>query len=182
MLLIFGGLPGTGKTTLARRVAQLRPVTYVRIDAIEHTLREAGRLPEDLGALGYEVGAALARSNLALGLPVLVDSVNPLPVTRQLWRSVAQSLNLPFLEVEIVCSDAQEHARRIATRSSDLPGLALPSWDEIQHRSYIPWSDAQLHIDTTHTAVDTGARVIIQRWRALTPRLQDSGHYYDLES
>ncbi len=35
MLIVFGGLPGTGKTTLARAFAQRRRATYLRIDTIE---------------------------------------------------------------------------------------------------------------------------------------------------
>jgi predicted kinase len=35
MLIAFCGLPGAGKTTLARRLAQQRQATYLRIDAIE---------------------------------------------------------------------------------------------------------------------------------------------------
>ena len=35
MLIVFGGLPGTGKTTLSRLVAQDLSATWLRIDVIE---------------------------------------------------------------------------------------------------------------------------------------------------
>jgi len=35
MLVVFGGLAGTGKTTLAQRIASGSAAAYVRIDAIE---------------------------------------------------------------------------------------------------------------------------------------------------
>ena len=38
-LIIFGGLPGTGKTTLARKLANDLGATYLRIDTIERALR-----------------------------------------------------------------------------------------------------------------------------------------------
>jgi predicted kinase len=38
MLIILGGLPGTGKTTIGKALAVRRSATYVRGDAIEHTL------------------------------------------------------------------------------------------------------------------------------------------------
>ena len=41
MLVVFGGLPGTGKTTLARQVADRLGATYLRIDTIEQALRSS---------------------------------------------------------------------------------------------------------------------------------------------
>ncbi len=41
MLVIFGGLPGTGKTTIARRLAERCHATYIRIDTIEMAILDA---------------------------------------------------------------------------------------------------------------------------------------------
>ena len=38
MLIIFGGLPATGKTTIARDLARQLGATYLRIDTIEHAI------------------------------------------------------------------------------------------------------------------------------------------------
>jgi predicted kinase len=40
MLTIFGGLPGTGKTTTARELARRIEATYLPIDSIEQVLRQ----------------------------------------------------------------------------------------------------------------------------------------------
>jgi predicted kinase len=44
MLIVFGGLPGVGKTALARAVAQELAAAYLRVDAIEAAMRRAGLL------------------------------------------------------------------------------------------------------------------------------------------
>jgi predicted kinase len=55
-LIVFGGLPGTGKTTLAREVAEEHSATYLRIDTIEQALRSSGVLVgDDVGPAGYLV-------------------------------------------------------------------------------------------------------------------------------
>lgn len=41
-LVVFGGLSGVGKTTLARALTARLGAAYLRIDAIEQTLRSAG--------------------------------------------------------------------------------------------------------------------------------------------
>lgn len=150
MLVVFGGLPGTGKTTVARAVAVRLRACYLRIDAIEQAMRAAGVLAGggDVGPAGYMAAYALAEANLALGLSVVADCVNPLPVTRAAWRAVASAVSAPVLEVEVVCSDPAEHRRRVETRTVDVPGLVPPTWEAVRRREYHPWTGPRLTIDT----------------------------------
>ncbi len=55
MLVVFAGLPGTGKTAVARAVAARRRAVYIRVDAIEQAMRSAGVLAAagDVGPAGY---------------------------------------------------------------------------------------------------------------------------------
>jgi hypothetical protein len=55
MLIIFGELPGTGKTTIARDVARQRHATYLRIDSIEQAVRSTNVLANGIGPAGYAV-------------------------------------------------------------------------------------------------------------------------------
>ena len=153
MLIVFGGLPGTGKTTLARRVAQRRRATYLRIDSIEQAIRASGTLAGDVGPSGYLVAYALAEANLALGQDVVADSVNPLAVTRDAWRRAAARASSPCVEIELVCSDPVEHRRRVETRGADIAGLRVPSWDDVQRRAYHPWDGPRLVLDTAGRSV-----------------------------
>jgi predicted kinase len=148
MLIVFGGLPGAGKSTIARLLAQRLKAVYLRIDTIEQALRACGTLPEGVETEGYAVAYRLAEDNLRAGGTVIADSVNPLPVTRDAWAAVADRTGTPVLEVEVICSDPEEHRRRVETRTTDVPGLTLPAWDAVQRRDYQPWNRPHIVLDT----------------------------------
>src|SRR5579872_7432462 len=83
VLIVFAGLPGTGKSTIAQQLAERLDAVYVRIDSIEQAIRASGVLPDgaDIGPAGYMAAYRLAADNLRLGRAVIADSVNPLNVT-----------------------------------------------------------------------------------------------------
>jgi predicted kinase len=157
-LFIFAGLPAAGKTTLARRLARQLRAAYLRIDTIEQTMRDE-RLPLN-GPEGYVVAYRLAADNLRLGTSVVADSVNPLRITRAAWRAVAAEAGVPFVEIEVICSDLAEHRSRVESRSSDIAGLVLPTWDEVCARERDPW-------DTQPIVIDTAGRTESEAFAAL---------------
>ncbi len=148
MLVILSGLPGTGKTTLGRALAEETGAVHVRIDSIEQALKRSSLKLDPVEDAGYAAGMALAEDNLRLGHTVIADSVNPLELTRKAWRSVAARAGTAFADVEIVCSDIREHRRRVETRASDIEGLVQPKWADIEARKYEPWTEARTLIDT----------------------------------
>ncbi len=158
MLVVIGGLPGVGKTTVARALARAAGAVYLRIDSIEQTLRNAGWQVE---VEGYSVGYAVAEDNLRLGRIVVADCVNPWPVTRSAWRSVASCAGVAAVDVEIVCSDIDTHRRRVESRSADIAGHRLPTWSEVADRDYRPWSGDRLVIDTAQLDVEQSVRTIL---------------------
>ena len=158
MLIVFGGLPGAGKSTIARAIAAERGATYVRIDTIEQALWLSGAVAGEMGPQGYLVAYAFAEDNLRLGRDVVADSVNPIAVTRRAWREVAERAGTSCTEVEIVCSDMREHRRRIESRGGS------PTWDEVVRRMYEPWDVPR--IDTANRTVDDAVaevRSMLQR-------------------
>jgi predicted kinase len=154
MLIILGGLPGTGKTTIARELARLIEAVHVRIDSIEQAILESRLSPESAEDAGYRVGYAVAEDNLRLGRTVIADSVNPLPLTRESWLRVANRAQVAVVEVEIECSDPAEHRRRVEERFGDLPGLPALTWQDVLDRDYRPWAREHLVIDTAGRTVE----------------------------
>jgi predicted kinase len=160
MLVVLGGLPGTGKTTLGKALAVKRSSTYVRVDEIEHALTHHAKLGPDIGVAGYVVAFALAASNLRLGSLVIADSVNPVPESRQGWRDVAHREAARLLEIEVICSDGVEHRRRVEARTADIAGFELPSWSSVVERDYVPWTSPRLVVDTALLTRDEAVAAI----------------------
>ncbi len=154
MLIVLGGLPGVGKTTIARELARQLDAVHIRIDSIEQAVRESGVTVVSLDDAGYRVGYAVADDNLRLGRIVVADSVNPLPVTRDAWREVANRAQATVVEVEIECSDSREHRRRVEEKLRE-PGLSGPTWREVVSRDYRAW-------DREHIVVDTAGQTVEQ--------------------
>jgi predicted kinase len=151
MLIILGGLPGAGKTTIARELARQLRAVHVRIDSIEGAVRQGGVTV--LNDIGYRVGYQVAEDNLKLGHSVIADSVNPLAITRNAWVQVAKHSGAQSVEIEIRCSDSREHRRRVESRTSDVPGLRAPTWQEVVEHEYEPWDRARVEIDTAERSV-----------------------------
>lgn len=163
MLIILAGLPGTGKTTIARVLAKRLGAMHLRIDTIEQQIRALNAPGFDIGPTGYMIAYAVAEDNLILGNTVVADSVNPLEITRAAWRSVAERSGTPAVEIEVVCSDKAEHRRRAETRVVDVPGLRRPTWEEITGRAYEDWGERPIVVDTASMSPDEIVDALVSR-------------------
>ena len=157
MLIVMSGLPGVGKTAVSRALARAIGAVHLRIDSIEQALRVNGVRVE---GHGYDVAYAVAADNLRLGCTVVADCVNPWPMTRAAWRSVAERAGVRALEVEIVCSDEAEHRRRVELRVADIDGHELPTWNEVVARDYRPWDSPRLLIDSSRMNIQEAVGAI----------------------
>ncbi|MBV9562392.1 MAG: ATP-binding protein [Bradyrhizobium sp.] len=150
-LIVFGGLPGTGKTTISRELTRRIGAVHLRIDSIEQSLAALGVAVD---VHGYAIANALAAENLRLGQVVIADCVNPVVASRNGWRETAARSLARLIEIEVVCSDRAAHRRRVETRRSDIEGLDLPTWEEIVARFYEPWDRERLVLDTANVSAD----------------------------
>jgi predicted kinase len=150
MLVVFGGLPGVGKTALARLVAERLDAAYLRVDAIEAAMWRVGiARDQPTGLAAYAVAHEVAEGSLLAGAEVVIDAVNPVEEARRGWRDLASSVDSPLRTIEVVCLDEAKHRRRVETRTADLDSHVVPTWDEVQTREYEPWHEPRLTVDTS---------------------------------
>jgi predicted kinase len=167
VLIVLGGLPGVGKTTIARELSRAIGAVDIRIDSIEQAIRESGVTVVSIDDAGYRVGYAIAEDNLRLGRTVIADSVNPWPLTREAWRDVARRAGVAALQIEVVCSDAAEHRRRVEERLKSSGG---PTWEDVLARDYRAWENDRLVADTASQSVDEIVGMLLVNLRAMRGR------------
>jgi predicted kinase len=150
---MMGGLPGSGKSTVAEGMARTLGIAILSVDPVdpvEAAMRRAGLSEASTGLAAYAVLEAMADEQLRLGQSVIVDAVNPVEAARQAWRDLADRRGVALRVVVCVCADATLHRRRVEARARGIVGLPELTGADVERRraQYDPWIDDHLALDT----------------------------------
>lgn len=163
VLVVMAGLPGVGKSAVADELGRRLGAGVLSVDPVEGAMRLAGVTPDQpTGLASYLVVEAVARHQLALGLPVVVDAVNAVEEARAQWRTLGSEAGVRCTFVEVVCSDTAVHRRRLEARRRDIPAFPEPTWEQVEavRRAYAPWADPVLSVDSMRRLVDIVDQVL----------------------
>ena len=152
-LIIFSGLPGTGKSSLAEAIARQLSIPVFAKDWLEATLLRSELIASNaeklLGSAGYELLTILAERQLMLGQSAILDSVASTQSIRNTWQQLCDRYGAQWRVIECICSDESFHRARLAKRQRKIPGWHELEWPEVQKvKGYFsPWKGEHLVLD-----------------------------------
>src|SRR5215472_7999587 len=112
-LIVMSGLPGSGKSTIAERLAQRLRIPVFSVDPIESAMLKAGIAQSfETGLAAYLVAEVLASEQLNLGISVIIDAVNAEEEGKGIWRGLANRYGLMPTIIEVIVGDEGLHRRR----------------------------------------------------------------------
>lgn len=135
-VIIFTGLPGTGKSTLAEQVARIMRAPAFAGDWLMGGLKPARRAFVQLDRAQYvEAWFGLLRTlvirQLMLGQSAVVDDLIG-EGQAALWRQTAEEFSARIFVIECVCTDEAVHRSRIDGRIRGIPGWHEVGWDHVE--------------------------------------------------
>ena len=152
-MIIFAGLPGTGKSALAEILGATLGIPVFAKDWLEATLLRSGLKPvteeRSLGSAGYELLTVLAERQLMLGQSVILDSVAGTRSIRGTWRQLSERYEADRRVIECICSDESLQRARLLDRKRNIRGWHELEWSEVERvkQYYRPWNEQHLVLD-----------------------------------
>ena len=168
-LILFSGLPGTGKSTLAEAVGRHLSIPVFAKDWLEATLLQSEWIasnpsnPEkSLGFVGYQLLTTLAERQLMLHQSVILDSVASTQSIREAWRRLSEQYHAHWRVIECLCSDESFHRSQLTKRKRNIPGWHELQWSDVEKvRAYFsPWDGERLVLDMVHPFEENLAKAI----------------------
>lgn len=163
-MILFSGLPGTGKSTLAEMIGRQLGIPVFAKDWLEASLILSGLGSKDdlkrLGFAGYELLTVLAERQFILNQSVILDSVASTQSIRTKWYQLAKQYGAERRIIECICSDESLHRARLKDRRRNIPGWHELEWTDIQKvKQYYPaWEEERLVLDMVNPVDENIAR------------------------
>lgn len=168
-LIVMSGLQGSGKSTIANRLAEQLKLPVFSVDPIESAIIKAGiERSFETGVAAYQVAEALASEQLKLGNSVIIDAVNAEEEGKDVWRGLARTYGLELTVLLVIVSDRALHKQRIESRVRDLHGFSEVTWEMVEARenAFTAWKEPTLQLDSARaveTLVEEAVRYIQAR-------------------
>lgn len=152
MLLVFSGLPATGKTTLAKKVARKINAEVLRTDAIRKEIIREPKYTEEEKELVYREMFSRAEKLISSGKNVILDANFYRQSQRDETRKIAGRTGTKFFLIEAICPEDKIRGRMKLRKKSGDESDAKKM--EIYYKIKRAWEP----ISGPHIVVDTSER------------------------
>ncbi|MER3545433.1 MAG: hypothetical protein C4311_12765 [Chloroflexota bacterium] len=150
-VIMLSGLPGTGKSYLARRLSERLRAPVIETDFVRKTLFPQPSYSADESAIVYWVSRLLMRKLLARGVPVILDATNLIERQREMVYHVAEQAGARLVIVQTVAPEEVVRARLERRLTQRDPGdISDATWSV-----YRRMAERQEPIRRPHLVVNT---------------------------
>ncbi len=162
-LVLMSGLPGCGKSTLARVVAKRIGIPIFAKDRFQSLLRRnglAGRATAD----GYHLLLDMADEQLSLGISVVLDAVFPQEGFRQAAAEIAMRHGAYWRPIYCFCSDTAVWQQRLDQRQHTyVPHWSPVGWEEVERlrQLFIEWSPREALMVDSIDSLDVNLQKVL---------------------
>jgi predicted kinase len=160
-LILVTGMPGGGKTTMARMVSRRLQIPVFAKDRVQRVLRDHNLAPANSGD-GYYLILDQADEQLSLGLSVILDATFPLDHFRIVASEIASRNKAQFCAIHCFCSDDAVWQARMSNRVQYVPGWKPVGWEDVlrMRTYYQPWGSNALPVDSVTPPEDNLPQVL----------------------
>ncbi len=152
-LILLTGLPGSGKSYLARKLAAEMPLLIIESDWVRKTLFPSPQYTAEESMLTHRTCHALIRKSLQAGLPVVYDATNLIEFHREFVYRIAEQTRAKLVIARVVASEEVIRERMAKRKEARTPhDISDADWSIYQRM--LPQEEP---IRRPYLVVDTGA-------------------------
>jgi len=161
MLVLVCGLPGTGKSTVAERIAELLPARMLRTDVVRKELFPEPTYEAEESAAVYDELFDRARERLDAGEHVVLDATFRRRKLRERAAAVADDAGVEFRLVRVECAESvvRERIERRQREEDDESDADFSVYNQLKEEFEPIEGDGHVVVDNSGSLAETLAAV-----------------------
>lgn len=149
-LILFSGLPGTGKSTLSYALSRQTGWGLLSKDMVDNAYKRSS--DPNTAWYSYELLLDFAALNLKNGATVIVDAVFTYQRLRDSAYHITQKHGAKMYSIVCVCSNEELWEKRVRERPEAVDYWTPADWSEVQRvqRNFDEWREPHLLLDSIY--------------------------------
>jgi adenylate kinase family enzyme len=149
-MIVIGGVPGTGKSTLAKALSKELNIPAFSKDELEAAVSRKGLCNnKEMRGVGFEIMAVLAKNQIENNNSAIFDFIASKSRVIEQWPELLES---EIKYIECICSDEETHKKRIQSRNRNIDGWYELVWEDVLpiKRGFQPLMTKRLILDSVN--------------------------------